>query len=213
MEKYNLRAPAFLLRWFIAGFLPLILVTILAWILLRVTNGAFKASGPILFVSFIASLAVAQALAQALALRPYVDWSIRWLQFTLLGIVLGMLATFPLLGILDPLGVNEIIAGAATHTFGGAALGVVQWFALRERVHRAFLWIPLSACLWGVLATLWYPLYDMAWLPGRLPITFPGEGELGGLLRLTASAALVTGPILLWMLRRPKRHGASRATS
>jgi hypothetical protein len=65
------------------------------------------------------------------------------------------------------------------------------------------LWIPLSAVLWGGLATLWYPLYDLAWLPGRLPITFAGQGELGGLLRLTASAALVTGPILLWMLRRP----------
>src|SRR5262245_55090547 len=209
MEKYNLRAPAFLLRWYVAGFLPLVLVTILAWILLRLTNGTFKASGPILFVSFIASLAVTQALA----LRPYVDWNMRWLQFTLLGIVLGMLTAFPLLAMLDPLGVNEIIAGAATHTFGGAALGVIQWFALRERVHRAFLWIPLSACLWGVLATLWYPLYDVAWLPGRLPITFAGEGELRELLRVTASAALATGPILLWMLRRPKRHGASRATS
>ena len=112
MEKYNLSAPAMLLRWFIAGFLPLILATILAWMLLRLINGDFKASGPILFVSFIASFAVTQALA----LRPYVDWSMRWLQFTLIGIVLGMLATFPLLGILDPLGVNEIIAGAATHT-------------------------------------------------------------------------------------------------
>jgi hypothetical protein len=209
MEKYKLSAPTFLLRWFIAGFLPLILVTILAWMLLRLTNGEFKASGPILFISFIASFAVTQALA----LRPYVDWHMRWLQFTSLGMILGMLATFPLLAILDPLGVNEIIAGAATHTFGGAALGVVQWFTLRDRVNRAFLWIPLSACLWGVLATLWYPLYDLAWLPGRLSITFAGEGELGGLLRLTASAALVTGPILLWMLRRPKRHGASRATS
>src|SRR5262245_386263 len=204
MEKYNLHAPAFLLRWVIAGFLPLILVTILAWMLLRLTNGAFKSSGPIFFVSFIASFAAAQALA----LRPYVDWHMRWLQFTLFGMVLGMLVTFPLLGILDPLGVNEIIAGAATHIFGGAALGVVQWFALRERVHRAFLWIPISACLWGVLTTLWYPLYDVEWLPGRLPITFPGEGELGGLLRLTASAALFTGPILLWMLRRQKRHGS-----
>jgi hypothetical protein len=209
MEKYNLRAPAFLLRWFIAGFLPLILITILSWMLLRLTNGEFKASGPMLFVTFIASFAVTQALA----LRPYVDWHMRWLQSALLGMILGMLGTFPLLAVLDPLGVNEIIAGAATHTLGGTALGVVQWFALRERVHRAFLWIPLSACLWGVLATLWYPLYDLAWLPGRLPITFPGKGELGGLLRLTASAALVTGPILLWMLRRPKRHGASRATS
>src|SRR5262245_43207183 len=98
MEKYNLRAPAFLMRWFIAGFLPLILVTILAWMLLRLTNGEFKATGPILFVSFIASFAVTQALA----LRPYVDWHMRWLQFTSLGMVLGMLATFPLLGILDP---------------------------------------------------------------------------------------------------------------
>jgi hypothetical protein len=177
--------------------------------LLKLTIGAFNASGPILFVSFIAS----HAVAQALALRPYVDWHMRWLQFTLLGMVLGMLATFPLLARLDPLGVNEIIAGAATHISGGAALGVVQWFALRGHVNRAFLWIPLSACLWGVLATLWYPLYDVAWLPGRLPITFAGEGELRGLLRQTASAALVTGPILLWMLRRPKRHGASRATS
>jgi|RhiMetdeSRZDD1v2_1073273.scaffolds.fasta_scaffold58708_5 hypothetical protein len=201
MEKYNLRAPAFLLWWLIAGFLPLILVTVLAWMLLWLTNGTFKASGPILFVSSIASLPVAQALA----LRPYVDWHMRWLQFTLLGMILGMLATFPLLAILDPLGVNEILAGAATHTFGGAALGVVQWFALRERVHRAFLWIPLSACIWGVLATLWYPLYDLAWLPGRLPITIAGEGELGGLLRLTASASLVTGPILLRMLRHPNQ--------
>jgi hypothetical protein len=209
MEKYNLSAPAFLLRWFIAGFLPLIFVTILAWMLLRLTNGAFKASGPILFFTFVASLAVTQALA----LRPYVDWSMRWLQFTLLGMVLGMLATFPLLAILDPLGANEIIAGAATHTSGGAALGVAQWFALRERVHQAFLWIPISACLWGVLAPLWYPLYDVAWLPGRLPITFAGEGELKQLLCLTASAALVTGPILLWMLHRPKRHGAGKATS
>src|ERR687891_161700 len=143
MEKYNLRAPAFLLWWLIAGFLPLILVTALAWMLLWLTNGAFKASVPILFVSFIAS----HAVTQALALRPYVDWHMRWLQSTLLGMVLGMLATFPSLAILDPLGVNEILAGAATHTFGGAALGVVQWFALRERVHRAFLWIPLSACI------------------------------------------------------------------
>jgi hypothetical protein len=209
MEKYNLSAPVFLLRWFIAGFLPLIFVTILAWMLLRLTNGAFKASGPILFFTFVASLAVTQALA----LRPYVDWSMRWLQFTLLGMVLGMLATFPLLAILDPLGANEIIAGAATHTSGGAALGVAQWFALRERVHQAFLWIPISACLWGGLVTLWYPLYDVAWLPGRLPITFAGEGELKQLLRLTASAALVTGPILLLMLHRPKRHGAGKATS
>jgi hypothetical protein len=209
MEKYNLRAPAFLLWWLIAGFLPLILVTALAWMLLRLANGAFKASGPILFVSFIAS----HAVTQALALRPYVEWHMRWLRFTLLGMVLGMLATFPLLAILDPLGVNEILAGAATHTFGGAALGVVQWFALRERVHRAFLWIPLSACLWGVLATLWHSLFDLAWLPGRLPITIAGEGELGGLLRLTASASLVTGPILLWMLRHPKRHGVSRPTA
>jgi Photosynthetic reaction centre cytochrome C subunit len=42
-----------------------------------------------------------------------------------------------------------------------------------------FLWIPLSACIWGVLATLWHPLFDLAWLPGRLPITIAGEGELG----------------------------------
>jgi hypothetical protein len=209
MEKYNLRAPAFLLWWFIAGFLPLILVTILAWMLLRLTIGTFKASGPILFVSFIASTAVTQALA----LRPYVDWSMRWLQFTLLGMVLGMLAAFPLLAILDPLGASEITALAASHTVGGAALGVVQWFALRERAHRAFLWIPLSACLWGVLATLWYPLYDVAWLPGRLPIMFAGELELRRLLRVTASASLVTGPILLWMLRLPNRHGAGKATS
>jgi hypothetical protein len=209
MEKYNLRAPAFLLRWFIAGFLPLILVTILAWLLLKLTNGAFKASGSILFVSFIISL----AMTQALALRPYVDWYKRWLQFTLLGIVLGMLAAFPLLAILDPLGVNEIIASAAGYTVGGTALGLVQWSALRERVHRAFSWIPLSACLWGVLATLWYPLFDVAWLPRRLPITFAGEHELRQLLRMTASASLVTGPILLWMLRRPKKYGVSRATS
>jgi hypothetical protein len=206
MEKYNLSAPAFLLRWFIAGFLPLILVTILAWMLLRLTNGTFKASGPILFVSFVASLAVTQALA----LRPYVDWNMRWLQLTLLGIVLGMLTAFPLLAILDPLGVNEIIASAASHTVGGAALGAVQWFALRERVHRAVLWMPLSACLWGVLGTLWCRLSDVAWLPGGLPITFAGEGELKELLHLTASAAFVTGPILLWMLRRPKRHGIFR---
>jgi hypothetical protein len=204
MEKHNLRAPAFLLWWFIAGFLPLILVTILAWMLFRLTTGAFKASGPILFVSFIASPAVTQALA----LRLYVDWSMRWLQFTLLGMVLGMLAAFPLLSILDPLGANEIITLAASHTVGGAAPGVVQWFALRGRAHRAFLWIPLSACLWGVLATLWYPLFDVAWLPGRLPITFDGELELRRLLRVTASASFVTGPILLWMLRLPKRHGA-----
>jgi hypothetical protein len=209
MEKYNLRALAFLLRWFIAGFLPLILITLLAWMLLKLTNGTLKASGPILFVSFIASLAVMQALA----LRPYVDWYTRWLQFTLSGIVLGMLAAFPLLAILDLLGVNEIIASAAGHTVGGAALGAAQWFALRARVHGAFSWIPLSACLWGVLATLWYPLFDVGWLPRRLPITFAGEHELKQLLRMTASASLVTGPVLLWMLRRPKKYGVSRATS
>jgi len=38
MEKYNLHASAFLLWWFIAGFLPLILVTILAWILFGLTT-------------------------------------------------------------------------------------------------------------------------------------------------------------------------------
>ncbi|MFN2393920.1 MAG: hypothetical protein ABR566_18415, partial [Pyrinomonadaceae bacterium] len=115
-----------------------------------------------------------------------------------LGLVLGMLTALPLLGILDPLGVNEVIALAVTHAVGGAAVGAIQWFVLRNRVRRAFLWIPLSACLWGVLIMLWYPLFDVAWVPGRLPITFEGDHELRQLLRVTASAALITGPILLW---------------
>jgi hypothetical protein len=40
------------------------------------------------------------------------------------------------------------------------------------------------------------------WIPGRVPVGFAGDHELRQLLRVTASSALLSGPVLLWMLRR-----------
>lgn len=108
----------------------------------------------------------------------------------------------PLARILDPLVEStEVVVFAVAHAVGGAVLGAIQWFVLRKHGRLAVLWVPLSAVLWGFLMIVWYSLFDVAWIPGRLPIVFEGDHELRQLLRVTASTALITGPVLLWMLR------------
>ena len=190
------RSLHFLLLWLVTGTIPAVLLPVVAHALV-VIGGASLPLGPVLFSLFILSFAGGQAFA----LRSFVPWGGNWFWYSAIGCLVAMLVTLPALAFLDPFGWSEPAVLSITHALGGFTVGTFQWLAFRRHIRGAWMWIVLNGVLWGALIAAWYPLFDATWAPGRMPIAFEGDHELRQLLRVAASAAIVTGPILLRLLR------------
>jgi hypothetical protein len=190
------RSLRLLLPWFLAGVIPAVLLPAVAGVIAAI-SGASIPLGPVLFPLFI----ILFAGSQAVALRFHVSWSGSWFRYSAVGCLVAMLVTLPALALLDPVGWPEPVVLSITHGLGGLVVGTFQWLALRTRLRGTWVWIVLNGVLSATLIAGWYPLFDATWAPGGMPVGFEGDHELRQLLRITASAALVTGPVLLWLLR------------
>jgi hypothetical protein len=126
-----------------------IMATTLGWLV-----GNLLFSGIPLVIS-----GVAIAVFQWSVLYKRIQKSWRWLVFSALGWVVGII----LLVITAPEQMG-VLAGP----FLGAILGVVQWLILRNELEFAGWWIPISIIAWTTGLTLMPGLLTAGALPGAL---------------------------------------------
>ncbi|SUD49423.1 Uncharacterised protein [Nocardia otitidiscaviarum] len=142
---------------------------------------------------------------QSLVLRKWLrDFATgRWVRATVVGAVVAWtIGTVPVLygdRITDwPPAVQApvIAVGALVMVF---AIGVAQWFVLRERTERAALWIWANAVGWIAGLAAFALITTPLWQPGQPTALIVGIGLLGG-LAMAAAMAAVTGAFGVRML-------------
>jgi len=79
--------------------------------------------------------------------------------------------------------VNRDVGWSAGVGAGGTMLGLMHWLVLRRQVARAGWWVLASTA---------------GWVAGGL------LGAVGGWAAIGAVYGAITGPVLVWLLRRPE---------
>lgn len=94
-----------------------------------------------------------------------------------------------------------LLIGAATvlGTALVASIGVAQWIVLRSLIHRAALWIPVTALAWTAGLGVFLGFATPLWQPGQSTAVIAAIGAAGGLL-MAATTAAITGEGLRRML-------------
>lgn len=169
-------------------------------------------------LGFAVGSGIANAIAQQMpeSLRNVIGWSVngacvgvvqwillrrefraawQWVPASAIGWLVGTLLFVPggafLYALVAALtgGAKHFLSGPDNGAVVGGSVGLLQWFLLRREVTGAGWWVPVSALGWA-----------LAYLaPWAGPATLKGATALG---MITGS---LTGIVLVWLLRRPRR--------
>ncbi len=143
------------------------------------------------------SLGLTIGAAQSMVLRRYLPQPVRWVAATLAGHLLCLIIIIG--GNLTRLGAVGAWDDVLLLGLLGAAIGVPQWWVLRQHYRMAGLWVLGIAV--GFLWFVWM-LIDPSHSPGELVV----RGTLIGAL-----AAAVTGVTLVRLVRQPLAAVSQRA--
>ena len=140
---------------------------------------------------------------------PSVGWALgfQWVLANTVGLVVSLMVGF----------VGLFLHGALFGVIAGTAVGIMQWLVLREYISRAGSWAAactVGGAVGGALA--WF----VGWIgveflrqniPGGMPTAEDGMRHLGKIVGVPmvltvggAMAGVVTGPMLIWLLRHPR---------
>ncbi len=136
----------------------------------------------------IPAVGISLAIMQWLTLRRHLSQAGWWVLATLVGWFLGVAFVMTGVGVVIGDWLEYGLVGNVI-TFGiiGLALGITQWLILRRQVLQAGWWILASLAGWVVLA-----------LAVGKAITNKAE-----LAEVGAIPAVITGFVLVWLLRQP----------
>jgi hypothetical protein len=85
-----------------------------------------------------------------------------------------------------------------------ATIGFAQWTLLRQRVSRAWRWIPVTAAAWAAGLGAFIAVTTPLWQPHQPIALVAAIGLLGGLV-MAATVAAITGAALPHLLLSPAR--------
>jgi len=152
-------------------------------------------------------------LAQWWAMSPWLPMIKRlaWWRATLIGALLGyVLGYLPstLMSLGESIGqapVTEppqwvvLLLAVGLGAVAGVILSFAQWLVLRNKVHRADLWIPANLLAWALGMPLIFQAIDWAF---RMPAFWQSVLVITGMLFITgAVVGAVHGRFLVWMVK------------
>jgi uncharacterized membrane protein len=135
-------------------------------------------------------LGLAVGVAQLTVMAHLLPTATRWMAATLLGYLLAMIP-FAISGFLNLAG-PELLDDAFLLALMGAAIGLAQWWVLRQHYRGAVGWVLASMV--GFLSFLWLVANPAHSLPEFVLV----GTVLGGL------AAVASGAVLAWLVQRPR---------
>jgi hypothetical protein len=169
----------------------------------------------------------AAGIMQWLVLREYISRAGSWAAACIIGGAVGGLVyeAFARAGLAEVTIVRAfggVVLGALV---GGLVAGAIQWLVLRQQVCRAGWWV-LTSTVGGAVAfavggavggaLAWF----VGWIgveflrqniPGGMPAAEDGMRQLGKIVGVPvvlatggAVAGVITGPVLIWLLRHPR---------
>lgn len=143
----------------------------------------------LLVYAMLLCLSLAGGFTQSRTAARFLPRPGRWIPATVIGYALALVA-FLLPGLLNLSGPEQVQA-ALPLALMGTAIGVSQWWVLRQHFHGAVVWILASAA--GFLSFLWLVAHPAHSLTEMVIV----GAVLGGL------AAVAPGAALVWFVRRP----------
>lgn len=164
------------------------------------TLGAEKYAGlntdRFLAYATLISVGLTTGAAQWMVMRRYLPQPIRWVTATLIGYLLclivivgGNLVRLPAAGAGDDVLLLVLL---------GAAIGIPQWWILRQHYRKAGLWVLATTV--GFLCFTWTIIH---------PSHSLGEHVIRGTV-IGALAAAAPGALLVWLVRQPLATVAPR---
>jgi hypothetical protein len=128
-------------------------------------------------------------IAQWLVLRRLISGSKWWPLATGIGFMLAA----ALFGVIALAGVQNIMVNEVIHNVvAGAGAGAAQWLILRRQMYAADWWVLVNIA--GFLLA--------GAVINRMVVAAGGNEAIGGILGVTAMTML-TGAVLVWLLRQP----------
>jgi hypothetical protein len=190
--------------WIISFPLGFILVAVAGWII-GVTEGSILLKLGLDNAAVFICIATVVGLMQWLALRRIVRRAGFWVPASIIGFTISSIihgVVCYVYGYPDDLGFPLGAVGwAAASVVGGALAGLLQQRILRHQVCHSAWWVPASAAGWG-LSVIGLGISSFFPPNGRPFIVLP-------LVLASVLLGIVTGGVLIWLLRQPTQVEAS----